>query len=97
MATIANLVSVYHFTPEQIGKLTAWQIQNVYFHPKDKEGQAIPQIHHAAPGTMDYEIEQALLVAKQFGYNPEPLVEKVREIWKQKHTNTTTTATKADQ
>jgi hypothetical protein len=90
LAMIANLVSVYHFTPKQIGELTAWQIKNIYFHPRDKEGQAIPQIHHAKPGTMEYEIEQALLVAKQINIDPEKLVEKVKEKWK--HTNTTTIA-----
>lgn len=37
-AQFAILVDRFHLTPEQIGRLTDWQIAKVYFHPRDKDG-----------------------------------------------------------
>lgn len=49
-ARMSILLDRFHLTPEQIGRLTDWQIAKVYFHPREKDGSIkIPIVVPEAP------------------------------------------------
>ncbi len=38
----AALADKFGLTPDQIGDLTDWQLANIYYHPRDKDGILVP-------------------------------------------------------
>lgn len=58
----AILIDKYHLTPQEIGKLTDFQIQKLYFHERTKEG-AIRIPMPAVPEAVTWEEIKARLLS----------------------------------
>jgi hypothetical protein len=78
---VAKLLSVFHLTIEDIGRLTPWQIRELYFHARDDKGEIVPVGREPRPGTLDYEVREARVTAKQLGLDPDELEQEVRRTW----------------
>lgn len=88
----ATLLSVYHLKPEEILKLTDWQIHELYYHPREEDGSIVPveRLDRREPKTLTEALIQWESVAVQFRMRPEDVEagrEKLRRKWANEGTN----------
>ena len=80
----ATLLNHYHLTLPEIGRLTDRQIADLYFHPREEDGSIKAQVEEAQPGSLEYELQEARIMARKMGVCPKALSRKVRERWSMK-------------
>jgi len=77
----ATLLNHYHLTLPEIRRLTDRQIVDLYFHPRDDNGAIRPVEQQPQPGSLEFELQEARIVARRLGVDPQVVEEKVRARW----------------